>query len=100
MELTPYLIFDGKCEEALKFYEKAFGGKIENLMRWGGSPAEQMAVNKNWVLHATFVAKEVKLLASDRGKDGTPPAADGMVQLTINCDNEAQEENIFKALGE
>ena len=98
MNVTPYLIFDGNCEDALKFYEKSLGGKIEQLSRWGGSPAEQMAVDKNWVLHATFEAKGIKLLASDRGKDAPPPSQDGMIQLTINCDNEAEEEKIFKAL--
>jgi PhnB protein len=100
MNVTPYLIFDGNCEDALKFYEKALGGKIVNLSRWGGSPAEQMAVNKDWVLHAHFEGQGVTLLASDRGKDAPPPAKDGMVQLTLNFDSESEEEKVFKALGE
>jgi PhnB protein len=100
MNVTPYLIFDGNCEDALKFYEKALGGKIVYLMHWEGSPAEKMAVDKNWVLHATFEGKGIRLQASDRGKDAPPPAQDGMIQLTLNFDNEAEEEKIFKALGE
>jgi PhnB protein len=40
MNVVPYLIFDGNCEDALKFYENALGGKIVNLSRWGGSPRE------------------------------------------------------------
>ena len=99
MELTPYVIFDGQCEQALKFYEKALGGKVE-IMKWGGSPAEEMAVNKDWVLHATFKGKGFSFLASDRGKDSTPPSQDGMIWLTLNFATEGEEENIFQAMGE
>ena len=31
--ITPYLFFAGKCEEALSYYEKALGAKIEMMMR-------------------------------------------------------------------
>ena len=100
MNLVPYLIFDGKCEEAMQFYEKALGGKIEAMQKWGGSPAEQMAVNKDWILHASLVAKGMKILASDRGKDAPAPSTEGMIWLTIDFDNEQEEEKVFKAMGE
>jgi hypothetical protein len=29
MQLNPYLMFNGQCEAAFRFYEKALGGKIE-----------------------------------------------------------------------
>ena len=29
MQVNPYLFYDGNCEAAFKFYEKALGGKIE-----------------------------------------------------------------------
>jgi PhnB protein len=31
MQLNPYLLFNGNCAEALKFYEETLGGKIETL---------------------------------------------------------------------
>ena len=34
-----YLMFDGKCEEALKLYEKAFDAKIETIMKYKDAPA-------------------------------------------------------------
>ena len=100
MNLVPYIIFDGKCEEALKFYEKALGGKIEYIQKWGGSPAEQMAVNRDWVLHATLDAKGMKIMGSDRGKDAPPPSQEGMIWLTLNFDSEQEEEKIFRSMGE
>jgi PhnB protein len=33
MQINPHLNFDGRCEDAFKFYEKALGGKIEVLSR-------------------------------------------------------------------
>jgi len=26
--LTPYLLFDGKCQQAMKFYKSCFGGEL------------------------------------------------------------------------
>ena len=38
MQIDPHLGFNGNCEEAFKFYEKTFGGKIEFKMTYGESP--------------------------------------------------------------
>ena len=42
-QVSPYLIFNGRCEEAFKFYEQALGGKIETIMTFGDSPMAQQA---------------------------------------------------------
>jgi PhnB protein len=36
MQIQPYLMFDGRCEEALEFYRKALGAKVEALIRFKG----------------------------------------------------------------
>jgi uncharacterized glyoxalase superfamily protein PhnB len=38
MQVNPYLHYDGNCEAAFRFYEKAAGGKIEVMMPHEGSP--------------------------------------------------------------
>jgi len=38
MQVQPYLFFDGRCEEALDFYKKALGAKVEMMMRYKESP--------------------------------------------------------------
>ena len=43
MEVSSYLIFDGQCEEAFKFYEKVLNGKIVGIMTWGESPMAKTA---------------------------------------------------------
>jgi PhnB protein len=36
-QLTPYLVFDGTCAEAMRFYQRTLGGKLD-LMTHGESP--------------------------------------------------------------
>jgi PhnB protein len=36
--ITAYLAFDGNCSEAMRFYEKALGGKLEMVLTYGESP--------------------------------------------------------------
>jgi PhnB protein len=33
MQIQPYLFFEGRCEEAIRFYEKALGAKDEAQAR-------------------------------------------------------------------
>jgi len=47
MQLTPYIMFNGNCEEALNFYVKAFDGEIKNLMRFEGSAAEPGSADRH-----------------------------------------------------
>ncbi|HWS72895.1 MAG TPA: VOC family protein [Thermoanaerobaculia bacterium] len=66
-DFEPYLIFDGNCAEAVRFYEKLFGAKITMIMTNGESPmADQMpAEAKDRVLHARLVLNDRALMASD-----------------------------------
>jgi len=72
MQLTPYIMFNGDCEEALNFYVKVFNGEIKNLMRFEGSPVESMAVSgeKQKIMHSHFAAGEILFMASDSGQGG------------------------------
>jgi len=41
MQVQSYLFFNGRCEEAIEFYKKAVGAKVEMLMRFKESPQPQ-----------------------------------------------------------
>ena len=71
MELSPYLMFNGTCEEALKFYEQALGAKIENVIKHAGTPAEEH-VSEQWrekVMHARFSVDGNVVMASAPRRD-------------------------------
>jgi len=100
MQLNPYLFFDGNCEEAFKFYEQLLGGKIEAMMPYQGSPAEQQTPPE-WrkkIIHARMVLGDSVLMASD-----PPPAhaqKTGGYSLSLNLKDTAEGERIFNALSE
>lgn len=43
MSVQPYLFFNGRAEEAIEFYKKAIGAKVEMLMRFGENPGKGKA---------------------------------------------------------
>ena len=100
MQLNPYLIFNGNCAEAFKFYEQTLGGKIEALNKFAGSPAAEH-VPPDWgdkVLHASMVIGDQHLMASDAppGQYEKPTG----ISVTIVLNDPAKAEQIFNALTE
>jgi PhnB protein len=100
MQLNPYLVFNGECEAAFKFYAKCLGGKIEAMMTHAGTPAEQH-VPPEWrdkILHARIVVGDAVLMASDAPPDRYQKPQGFSVSIQIN--NQAEGERIFRALSE
>ncbi|GAB3627332.1 3-demethylubiquinone-9 3-methyltransferase [Pandoraea terrae] len=70
MQVQPYLFFDGRCEEAIRFYEKALGAKVEVLMRNSDSPEPHPPGmlppgSENKVMHATVKIGDSTVFMSD-----------------------------------
>ena len=55
MSLTPYLFFDGDCEEALDFYVSAIGGEITQKMRFSKAPPEAEVPSSDKIMHAALM---------------------------------------------
>ena len=101
MQLMPYIMFSGNCEEALKFYEKALGGEIKDLMRFEGSPAENMSEDKQKVMHSHFAVEgNLLFMASDSGSNDQKAANGGMVHLSLNFTDAGKIQQVFSAMGE
>jgi len=100
MQLNPYLLFNGDCEQALKFYEQTLGAKIEFLTRFAGSPSAEQAPPE-WgdkVLHATLKVDGNVVMASD-APPGHYEKPQGM-SISISLNDRAKAESIFNALAE
>jgi PhnB protein len=100
MQLNPYLLFNGQCEEAFKFYEQCLGGKIETMMTHAGSPAEEQvpAEWRNKILHASLKIGDEILMGSD-----APPGHYERPQgfsVSIATKDVKEGERIFNALAE
>jgi PhnB protein len=100
MQLNPYLLFNGQCEAAFRFYENALGGKVETMMTYAGSPmADQIPPEwRNKVMHARLKIGDSILMGSDPPPDRYEGAKGFSVTLGIEDPNEA--ERVFHALSE
>ena len=94
-------MFNGNCEEALKFYETTLGGEIKDLMRFEGSPAENMSEDKQKVMHSHFaVDGNVLFMASDSGFGGAVAPTGGMVHLSLNFTDAGRIQQVFAAMSD
>ena len=101
--VQPYLLFGGRCEEALEFYRTAIGAEVEMLMRYKDSPEPtppgMLAEGfENKVMHTSFRVGETILMASDGcgPEDGN---FDGF-SLSLSVPGEADADRVFAALSE
>ena len=66
-QLDSYLFFNGTCADAMRFYERTLGGKLEMMMTHGESPVagESPPGSADRILHARLVIDGRILMASD-----------------------------------
>ena len=64
--LTPYLLFDGHCREAMEFYSSCFGGEL-TVTKVKDSPVKDRmpTVQHEKVIHARLRSRNVEISASD-----------------------------------
>jgi PhnB protein len=64
--LTPYLLFDGNCHEAMEFYQACFGGELM-IMKVKDSPAKDRmpAVQLEKTINARLRSGKLEISASD-----------------------------------
>ena len=74
MQVQPYLFFDGRCEEAIDFYKKALGAKVEMMMRFKDNPERPTDVHarqrrKDHACAASRIG-DTAVMASDGTREG------------------------------
>jgi PhnB protein len=96
--LCPYVFYDGNCEAAFKFYEKALGAKIEMLLRNEEAPPEMPSPpeRKKKIMHGRISIDGQVLMASDAPPEHSQKPQGFSVSLTVG--DPAEAERKFKAL--
>lgn len=97
-----YLGFDGTCADAMRFYERVLGGKLERLITNAESPMAQQCApgTGNRIMHARLALPDGGTLM---GGDWPPEAGGGAIKgmcLSLTYDTVAEAERRFAALGE
>ncbi|MGH9583533.1 MAG: VOC family protein [Bryobacteraceae bacterium] len=100
MQLNPYLLFNGDCEAAFKFYEQCLGAKIGDIHTFKNSPmADKMPAEwRDKVMHASLKLGNQLLLGSDPPPEQYQKPQGFSVCLSAN--NPADAERMFHALAE
>jgi PhnB protein len=98
MQMSPYVSFDGKCEEAFHFYEQVLGGKIQSLNRYESTPMADK-VPQGWsnkIIHGLMNLDGHTLMGAD-----VPPGQyekPNGFSLTLEAKDAEESERIFHAL--
>lgn len=100
MVVQPYLSFEGRCEEALKFYEKAAGAKVEFLMRFKDAPEKMPGAQPpgEKVMHSSFRIGESMLMATD-GNCAGKSSFQG-IMLSLSAKDVGEGERLMKSMSE
>ena len=104
MQIQPYLFFDGRCEEALTFYQETLGAHVVMSMRFKDSPEpancgpDGKKPDPDKIMHAAFKLGESMIMASDGNCEGKTKF-DGF-SLSISVKEKAEAERIFGLLSD
>ena len=98
MNVQSYLFFNGRCEEAIEFYKKTLGAKVEMMMRFKEAPEPHKCApgTENKIMHASLRFGDTMVMASDGMAQGQPEFKG--FSLTIAAKDEAEAERLFGAL--
>ena len=103
MHIETYLFFNGRCEEAIEFYQRALGAELLMMMRNKEAPEKPPPGmlpegSDDKVMHATMRIGSSNLMLSDGRCDGKP-VFNGF-SLSLDAANEAEADRLFGALAE
>jgi PhnB protein len=102
MLVQPYLFFDGRCEEAIQFYTRVLGAKVEMMMRYKENPDPQPGMvppgSDDKIMHAAIQIGDTVVMASD-GMCTGQPSFKGF-SLSLSARDEAEAKRLYAALAE
>ena len=99
--LTPYLLFDGHCREAMEFYKSCFGGEL-TVTKVKDSPAkDRMATGQHEkVIHARLKSDIVEISASDWLRPDQTPIRGNTVCLFLSGGTLRELKALFEKLSD
>ena len=101
MKINAYLGFDDQCEAAFRFYHQCLGGTLEQLSRFGDTPACEHVPesHRNRIMHARLVVGDQAIMGSDSVPEHPFEGIKG-VSIAVNVDSACEAEHVFNAMSE
>lgn len=106
MKIHPYINFGNQTEEAFRFYQKALGGELTEIHRFGAMPQqggfELTPEQKNRVMHVGLQFPDGQMLmASDMLEGMGPQRVEGNnISISVHPDSRQEADRIFNALAQ
>jgi PhnB protein len=99
-QLVAYLTFNGRCRDAMTFYQQCLGGELK-MQTVGESPiAGQMPPEmKGHIMHASLTNGPLALMASDMVGPGATVNGN-TVSLLLNCSSDTEIRTFFAKLSQ
>lgn len=99
--LTTYLLFDGKCQQAMEFYRSCFHGEL-SMIKVKDSPIKDQlpSVQQDKVLNARLKSSNVEISASDWLMPNQTPVRGNTVCLYLSGAPRAELKTLFERLSE
>lgn len=103
-QLSAYLSFDGNCAEAMRFYERVLGGRVEAMVRYADTPADAampaLSIEESErIMYARLALDEQVLMASDATTSHPYPGKQGMA-LSLAYPTVSDAQRVFDMLAE
>lgn len=103
-QLSPYLSFDGDCADAMRFYERVLGGRLEALIRYADAPADAAmpvlsSEDADRIMYARLGLDEQTLMGSD-ATSGHPYSGKQGVALALVYPTVSDAQRVFDHLAE
>jgi PhnB protein len=95
--INPYIGFNGKCREAMTFYQNCFGGGELNFMTFEDTPmGDQCAPQmKQHIVHSSLIKGPLTIMGTDMtGPEGY--IYGNSISISVNCVSEEEITTLFK----
>jgi PhnB protein len=100
MQTTPFLLFNGNCAEAMRFYQQCLGGELI-LTKLGNTPMkEQFPVEKHErIINAQLINGDINISASDwMASPSLEPVQGNTTAIFITSKNHEELQSAFNKL--
>lgn len=99
MNVTPFLLFDGNCAEAMSFYRSCLGGDLE-ITRLADTPMKDQAPasQHDKVVHAHLTSGNIELSATDWLHPTRVPTQGNTVAVYVAGETYAELRAVFGRL--
>ena len=94
---VPYLILNGRAQQAIGLYKEALGAQVQSQQRFGDVDQSCPAAKRDLIMHAELRFGETVIMLSDGPGEGPVPTSSA-VQVALALDDAAQLRRVFDGL--